>query len=171
MLETWIRAITHPSQATFRDLLQQAPDPTFSKGANWIALAGLIAGIVQGLQYGGDVSSLVCAPVSAVIAAIVFGISSMIILVIAQALGGDGDLDSQSYLLAAVQAPMTIISAVLGTVSLFSLLAGLYTLALTVIVLQAVHDYGMGKAILSLVLPGMIIFVLALGYMMTFGLL
>lgn len=109
MFEIWIRAITQPSQATYEALLQEEHTPTLSKAAGWMALAGLIAGIIQGLL-GGSAGGLLCAPITAVLSALFFAIGSLILLAIARALGGEGDLDSQSYLLAAAEAAIPIMT-------------------------------------------------------------
>ncbi len=172
MFDIWIRAITQPSQATYEALLQEEHTPTLGKAAGWMALAGLIAGIIQGL-FNGSPGGVLCSPISAVLAAIFFAIFSLILLAIARALGGEGDLDSQSYLLAAAQAPMTIVSAILGIIPLVgplvSLLASLYTLWLSTIALQVAHGYSMGRALLTALLPAIVIFVLIMCCFMTFA--
>ncbi len=172
MFDIWIRAITQPSQATYEALLQEEHTPTLGKAAGWMALAGLIAGIIQGL-FSGSPGSVLCSPFSAVLAAIFFAIFSLILLVIARALGGEGDLDSQSYLLAAAQAPMTIVSAILGIIPLvgplLGFLASLYTLWLNAIALQVAHGYSMGKALLTVLIPAIVVFALIMCCFMMFA--
>jgi hypothetical protein len=165
MFDVWFRAITQPSQDTYEGILRAEHDVTLSKAAGWMALAGLIAGIIQGLLSGG--AGILCAPVFAVLAAIFFAIYSLILLVIARALGGEGELDSQSYLLAAAQAPMTIISAILGFLPWLGLLANLYTLWLNALALQAAHGYSLGRALLTVLIPVIVVLVLVMGCFLT----
>lgn len=178
MFDIWIRAIkpglaTDKAVATYEVLLQEEPNPTLGKGVKWVAVAGMIAGaiggflglifgVAQGVPAGGLfvgwIVSVILVPIEAVIG---FVIGSAILLAIAKALGGQGNLGSQSYVLAAAQAPMTIISVALGTIPVagdtFSGLAGIYAGWLGLIAMRAAHRYGWGKAVLTVLMPVIVV--------------
>jgi hypothetical protein len=100
------------------------------------------------------VFSLISVPVGE---AIYFMILSAISLAIARAFGGEGNLGSQSYLLAAAQAPMSIISACLAAVPLAGIViacpARIYLIYLEVVAMRAVHRFGWGKAVGAILIP------------------
>jgi hypothetical protein len=177
MFGIWLPAITRPVLATYEELLKEEPNPTLSKALGWIAIAGVIAGAVGGLLnllFGmarGEslgtllapwLKTLVATPVGALIS---FVILSAIWLVIARAFGGQGNLGSQSYLLAAAEAPVSIISGCLATIpgvgSVIAWLASIYVVYLTVLALRAAHRFGWGKAVATLLIP---IVVLSVGW-------
>lgn len=158
MLDIWNRAVMRPFLATYELLLQEQEAPSLVMAAGWMALAGFFAGAIQGILGGGLFLMLCSAPIIAVVAVIAFVISSAILYIIARALGGDGDLDGQSYLLAAGEAPMLIVTALLGIIHpALSFLANLYTLWLNIVALQAAHRYSRAKAALTVLVPAIVV--------------
>jgi hypothetical protein len=158
MLDIWNRAVFRPFVATYEQLLREQQAASLVMATGWIALAGFFAGAIQGLLGGGLLLMLCSAPLIAIVAAIAFVISSAILYIIARALGGEGNLDGQSYLLAAGEAPMLLVSALLGVIHpALSILANLYTLWLNIVALQAAHRYGAAKAALTVLIPAIVV--------------
>ena len=193
MFSIWVRAISRPVLATYEELLQQEPNPTLDKAVAWIGIAGLVAGAVSGslsllfgMAQGGSggtpltswVVSVIRFPVILVIS---FVVSSAIMLVIARAVGGQGDLGSQSYLLAAAQAPVTVMSGSLATIPRVGVIAWLplmYGIYLQVLALRAAHRFASKKAVGTLLWAGIVygalycicvFFLMALGLRESFG--
>lgn len=115
-------------------------------------------------------------------------ISSVILLGIAKVLGGKGNLVSQTYVLAAIQAPMTIILIPLRTTvnglsdtpfEVIGLITGLiilfplaiYSGWLSIVALRATHAYSGGLALLTVVIFGALIFGFGCALVMLFGLI
>lgn len=180
MFEIWIRAVrpglaVDKAVAAYETLLTEAPNPTLGTAVKWVAIGGMIAGIIRGftaLIFGvaegqfSEYSLLLLIGIliaSLILLVIMFVISSLIMLGIAKALGGQGNLGNQSYMLAAVSAPMSIIFAALliipGSVgSLISLSIAVYTSWLSMVVLRALHQYSGGRAVLTVLIFLAIIF-------------
>jgi hypothetical protein len=88
-------------------------------------------------------------------------ILSAIFLAIARACGGEGNLGSQSYLLAAAQAPVSIISGSLATIPrvgvVIAWVAPVYLMYLWVLALRAAHRFGWNKAVGTLLIPAIVL--------------
>lgn len=174
MFNIWLRAITQPRLATYQAFLEEEPSPTFGKAAGWIAFAGLIAGFISGLLWlitgSGYVewglSNLVCGLIVAPIGAVIgFAINSAILLAVAKALGGEGTFGQQSYVLAAANAPMSIILAFVAPLPavgpILGLLVSIFYLWLSALALQAAHRYTAGRALVTLLAPVAILIAVA----------
>ena len=163
MFSIWVRAISRPVLATYEELLRGEPKPTLIKAVAWIVIAGLVAGVLSellnllfGMAQGGSggtlltfwVNRLALVPAGMVIEFVIF---SAISLAIARASGGKGNLGSQSYLLAAAQAPVSIISSALATIpsvgGVIAWAAMIYGIYLEVLALRAAHRFGWYKAV------------------------
>lgn len=204
MLKIWIAALKSgldlgKGVTVYENLLAEAPKPTLSTAVKWMAASGVITGVLEIVlsfvydlargrvpnKHLGDVMYQVIAnPIGIVI---VFVISSFIILRIAQVLGGEGNLDNQSYLLAAAGAPMFIIQDVLRFMlrllaSPIDIPAGInilvffapiiYTGWLSTLALRASHQYSGIRAGLSvLIFVGSIIAFFLYGRLYLVGLL
>ncbi len=180
MFEIWIRAIrpglaVDKAIAAYETLLAEAPNPTMGTAVKWVAISGVIAGVIMGIAaliFGvaeGQFSEILpllsigIVIASPILLVIVFVISSLIMLGIAKALGGQGNLGNQSYMLAAVSGPMSIIFSALliipGLVgSLISLSVAVYTSWLSMVVLRALHQYSGGRAVLTMLIFLAIVF-------------
>jgi hypothetical protein len=132
-------------------------------------------------RYGGDfgfnfdmpvrsgglalITSLVCgAPLAAIFGVIGFAIISGLLHLIASLLGGKGDYGRLAYLLAAVSVPFSIVSSLLTPIpylGCLALLLSLYVIALEVLAIDGVHQFGVGKAIITMLIPLAVIFLLA----------
>jgi simple sugar transport system permease protein len=112
IFDVWGRAITRPLMETYTALLQDEPAPTLRKALGWVAVAALIVGPISAVL-GGTFTLMLLAPLTILLG---FVVSSVLLLAIARVLGGQGNLGRQSYLLAALQAPLQMISGLVGVV-------------------------------------------------------
>jgi hypothetical protein len=121
-----------------------------------------IEGIPAGAG-GGLIAAICGAPIGAVISVVMFGIVVGIVQFIAKMLGGLGTFDQLTYSIAAIVTPFYLVSSVLTLLSaipavgwcfgILGLLAGLYVLALEVMAVKGVNQFGWGQALASLLLP------------------
>jgi hypothetical protein len=121
-----------------------------------------IEGIPAGA--GGGLMAAICgAPIGAVISVVMFAIVVGIVQLIAKMFGGLGTFDQLAYSIAAIVTPFYLVSTVLTLLAaipsvgwcfgILGLLAGLYILALEVMAVKGVNQFGWGQAIASLLLP------------------
>ncbi len=107
-------------------------------------------GAMGALMGGGGLASIIIAPIG-------FLIGTGILYLIARMFGGTGDFGRFAYLLAAFQAPISIISAVLGFIPVLggcvSAALSIYGLVLTYFAIKVEHGLSDGKAIATLLLP------------------
>jgi hypothetical protein len=116
------------------------------------------SGMMDALMGGSGLASIIITPIS-------FLIGTGILYLIARLFGGTGDFGRFAYLLAAFQAPIAIISAVLGLVPFLGgcLAAALsiYSIVLTYFAIKVEHSLSGGKAIATLLLPLILVLVIA----------
>ena len=123
-------------------------------------------------QFGGGpgstlITAICGAPVGAVISAVVFAIFVGVVQLVAKMFGGQGTFDQLAYTIAAIVTPFYLVSgflALLGAIpyvglcfALVALLAGLYVLALEVMAVKGVNQFGWGQAAASLLLPFLVV--------------
>lgn len=129
--------------------------------------AGVDTGAVGG-GLGTALINLLCVtPFAAVVGVVGFIISVGLMQWIARLFKGQGTFDQLAYTLGAITAPGLLVSALLGLPSLvpflgicsglLSLLFSIYLLVLEVRAIKAVHRFGVGSAIGTLVIPGLAI--------------
>lgn len=184
--EVWREVFLHPSEETFHRILA---DPMARPGRAfvWVAVLGVISGIIQSFSAqnvdvdfapGITLFSLVlCIPLAAVIG---LALGALIMHWIAGLFGGTGTFDRLVYAFGAIQAPATLVSVILSSIGTllglstgqgtsspfliclapFSLAWSLYLLFLDVLALKAVERLTTGKALLTLLLPLIVFFVL-----------
>lgn len=192
MISIWIRAINPgltpvKALATYEALLQEELNKGLGKAAVWVLLGGVVAGVIQafltfasgileGLPFGALLQTSFVKGVSSPITGLIeFFIATVVIYLIAKALGGKGRLEDQSYLLAAIWAPMTIVLAIMSLVisvfgvvlaifgmppdiaALLSVPLLIYTGWLIVVAFRAPHRYSANRAILTMVLVGIVL--------------
>ena len=97
-----------------------------------------------------------------IIAPIFFLIGSGIYFLIAKLFGGTGTFEEQTYLLAAIAAPTTIISGIIGIIPILGgcvgLLVVVYQLVLNYFALKVSHGLTSGKALAVVLIPVAIFF-------------
>jgi hypothetical protein len=114
---------------------------------------------------GGLIAAICGAPIGALISTVLFALAIGIVQVIAKMFGGRGTFDQMIYAIAAIVAPFSIISGLLTLLSaipvpfvglcfgFLGLVGGLYVLALEVMAVKGVNQFGWGQAAASLLLP------------------
>ncbi len=109
--------------------------------------------------------SLLCGvPLAAIIAVIGFAIISGLFHLIAGMLGGKGDYGQMAFLLAAVSVPFTLITGLLSSIPYLGCivaLLSLYVFVLEVLAIDGVYQFGVGKALITLLIPLFAVFLLA----------
>jgi len=107
-------------------------------------------GMMDALMGGGGLAALIITPIG-------FLIGTGILYLIARLFGGTGDFGRFAYLLAAIQAPISIVSALLGFVPLLgsclTAVLSIYSLVLTYFAIKVEHSLTGGKAIGVLLTP------------------
>lgn len=187
-IQVWTKALTQPNRNSYEEIVND-PGASMGKGILWIAIAGFLGGLISGIfglifkanmfsqigdffgDYGyafqrttGGFLSVIGSTFGGMIGGVIGAlIITGIVQLVARAMGGTGDFDKLFYAYAAVQAPLGLVTSVLGAIPFLGCIAPLfsiYGLVLMVIANQAVHDYDMGKAIISTLAPVLIIFLL-----------
>jgi hypothetical protein len=193
VFQIWTRALTKPSEFTYADLAA-SPRAKATTAYLWMFVAALIQFLLSTLvqkqmlnnfqlyglnmdQFGnrGGIGAiligLVCvAPVLAALSTLVFAIMTAIMQWLAKMFGGTGTYDQLAYALAAIAAPLTILSGILGLFSaipyagicfgLLGFLVAIYVLVLQLMAIKGVNRIGWGGAIGAYFIP-----VLVLGFL------
>jgi hypothetical protein len=170
--DIWIQAVTRPSVATF-EKIGRDPKASTTRGFLWVFITSLVgyAFIMAGqMAFGGPAGAsmfggqsnlepvqmlviFACqTPIIAGLSIVGLAISAGITTLIARALGGSGTFSQLVYAFAAYEAPLTLVSGVLGAIPFVIFLnffLGIYGIVLNVIAVKAVHRFGWGKAIVS----------------------
>lgn len=162
MLETWKNALLNPKK-TFK---KEKKKSNLGLGANYIAKAGIIAGIIAGiasLNLTNFIFSIILYPILNVVGWL---LGSAIYYMFAKLLGGKGDYTKQSYLMSLYIAPLSIVSAILVSIpvvgiwlSFFVTVFGLYLLTFA---LKEAHNYSTDKAVLTWLIPFIILVIILL---------
>lgn len=172
--DTWIKALTQPSEETYAAIASDAVPGSDSKAYTWVFLASIISQLIaviasfafyrtttlagpggaafEQFRSSSPLISLICSPIFAAISVLLFIVLTGITQLIAGAFGGTGTYSKLLYTTAAFSAPMAILTAVLGLipfVGCFNLVLGIYSIVLDVIAVKAVNQFSWGKAILS----------------------
>ncbi len=182
MYEIWTKVLTKPRE-TFRI---QARKADYAAAVKHIGVAGIIQGVLTGLlltlglsaagslvgaQYGmfgaslGLLSIIGLAIFVPIMAIIGLFIGSGIFYIVARVLGGNGSYQTQTYLMAIYMAPLNLIGilAMIPFVGiLVSLAVAIYSLYLLTLALKETHKFTTGKAVLTWLIPVIILAVLVL---------
>ncbi len=160
--EVWTLAISRPSEALFRNLLND-PRATANRGVLWLLLAGFINGLVTTVVVNQSLPviaqqqqlpatslslleilfvSLFLGPILVFAATLIVGVYHMV----ARFLGGEGLFADLFYLYASYTAPLFILLAAItvaplpdGLKSILSFIWGVYQFILSAIVIRAVY--------------------------------
>ena len=119
--------------------------------------------------FGGGLVTAVCgAPIGALISVVIFAIFVGVVQLVAKMFGGTGTFEQLAYATAAIATPFSLISGVLTLLSaipyvvycsgLVSLIALVYVIALEVMAVKGVNQFGWGQAIGSYFLPALVLF-------------
>ncbi len=186
VFQIWTRALTKPGEHTYA-ALASSPRAKATTAYLWMFVASLIQFLLSSLvqrqmidnfrQFGFDVSglgqrggigvlliSMICvAPVLAALNTLVFAIVVAIIQWLARMFGGTGTNDQLAYAMAAIAAPLTILSGILSLLGaipyaglcfgLFGILAWIYILVLQIMAVKGVNQIGWGGALGAYFIP------------------
>lgn len=161
MMNTSMMVLTKPSTASFESAKSSVNTTNTLIG---LVVAGAISGLLAGFRSGagGLVGGLIGGLIGTLIG---FYVGNAILWVVAKVLGGKGDFMLQANLLATFYVPLVVVNAILGLIpvvgGLIVLLVGLYMLYLTTLALQVTHGYTTLNAVLTWLIPGVIVFVIA----------
>jgi hypothetical protein len=162
MTNTMITVLTKPSEASF----EAAKGHVNTVGTVVaVAISGAIAGFLSGRDngIGGMVGGLVA---GAILGPIGYYIGQAILWLIAKLFGGKGPLMLQADLLATFYAPITVVNAILGLIPFVGPVLGIvvtiYELVLLTFGLKVTHEYSTGKAVLTWLIPGIVVAIIAL---------
>lgn len=187
-IEASIKALTSPSQATYRSLVQD-PGASAGKGFLWVAVASVVSTLIGILlfqvfpqnpifqymgEYGGEyldaatrvnafgiVTSLLCGiPLGVFFAVLGFAIWTGLLHLIARLLGGTGDYGKLVYMMALIGVPFSLVSSILAPIpylGCITFLITIYVLVLEVLAIDAVHQFGAAKAVLTILVPVIIL--------------
>ncbi len=158
----WMAILTKPSEAAFE---AEKPNVNLTNMIIWLAIAGAISGFFGGLWglifRSGSVAGLITGLIAgAIVAVIGFFIGQAILFLVARVLGGTGDFNTQAYLQSIYFVPIYIVDGVLSIPFLGSLVAlvlGLYSLYLTTLALKVTHRYDTTKAVLTWLIPAIVV--------------
>ena len=181
--QSWTSALFKPSVATYERIANDQQASTI-RAAMWIFFASLVglfisiplslafnpSLITQLQQATGEIGSALTAalglmlcvvPFSAAISTFGMIISTALIQLTARLLGGKGTFEGAFNALAAITAPITPITSLLGAIPVVGgclvLPIGLYVLVLDVMAVKAANRFGWGAAIGAILLPGLVI--------------
>lgn len=171
--EAWTRPYLRPSPATFEEIIRD-PLASTRRAYLWVFVASLIAGLLSAVVvaisgssnsdlFGNTPSFLIalcCLPLAAVFSVLSLVINAGLTQLVARLLGGKGTYALMVYALAAISAPLIIISGVLSLLSsavpilgaIISFPLSLYSLVLEVMAIKAVNGFDWGRAILTIVI-------------------
>jgi hypothetical protein len=159
--EVWTSVITQPSVETFERILQD-PTANANRAYRWVFLSSLVGGtfgtLVASITPGAGsmypeftLLGVVCLPATAAIAVLGFALGvGLTQLIAGKLLGGAGSYEKLAYAFGANTAPLGLITSVLGaipSVGLFSFIASLYGLVLSIMAVKTVNHFTWGKAI------------------------
>lgn len=197
-IETWIAALTKPTESTFAEIAAQR-GASVRKAFLWAALSSLMTSfatilanvfsvsrmgglgdflppeIAQQVPWGSggaglSFGTLICGlPIIVILTLVSFAVNVGLTQWVAKMFGGTGGFEKLAYVYASFIVPISAVSAVLimlGFIpiigilfSLVSLGVSIYSLVLSVIAVKAVNNFDTGKAVGSIFLPGLVIFI------------
>jgi hypothetical protein len=185
--QRWITALTRPDERTYA-AMAASPNAKATTGYLWYFIGALVqvllVALVQGVifqKYAPELANLFggrsslglifCGgPITAVLSTLTFVIGTAVVQWIARMFGGRGTNDQLAYVLSNILTPYLVISGVLTLLyaipvvgpllSLVGLAAGIYIVVLEVMAVKGVNQFGWGAAIGSLLIPGLVIFLI-----------
>lgn len=191
----WSKVYTRPGERTFLEITTH-PEATAKAAYIWVFLAGALSGLINsmlqfivgymGLQQvaqsqlgqqlplnpgavglGGLIGAICSVPSAGTFAILSFMISTGIVHATARFFGGQGSFDRLAYGIAAVVAPLWLLSALMIPLNAVPFAAfctaplllglSLYSLYLQTAAIKAVHGLGWGESIGALILPVILI--------------
>lgn len=195
LVQSWINVISHPRVITFDmeqaraswtavwfGVLLMALVEALGAAFRWAAINALgvsnvTRDVVRSLYPGTSIEAQSAAdPIGAFFGAIVaFFVGAALVYVAARALGGQGTFLTQTYLTSLAVVPLSIIAATVGWVPVLGWLAsvatGIYTVVLLVVAVASSHRLSIGRSIVAIILPGIVLLSVIIMLAILFGLL
>jgi len=117
------------------------------------------------------IGTIICGvPIGAVLAVLGFAIGTGLVQWVAKLFGGTGTFDKLAYAFSSITVPYSVVAAVLGLLGLIPFVGiltgligfalGIYVIVLEVLAVKAVDRLDTGRAVGSVLLPGLVIFLL-----------
>ena len=160
MLQIWKSALMKPKM-TFKKEVKKAD---LGLGAKHILLAGAIVGLLMGIASLNPIVVVILLFLYPILSLVGWLLGVGIIYLFAKLLGGKGNIVQQGYLTAIYAAPLSIITTILSLIPFvgiwISILVSLYAFYLLTLALKEVHKYSTGRAILTWLMPFIIIGIL-----------
>ena len=158
LFETWIAAVTKPSESTFAQIVAQ-PSASVGKALLWVFVAAVITSfaslIAQSVNLGSQLGGLeqflppeiarelptgaapsigfgtvICgAPVGAIFTVIGFAIGVALVQWVAKLFGGTGSFDKLAYAFSAITVPTSVVAAVFALIGMIPIIGILTGLA------------------------------------------
>lgn len=182
----WRDALTKPSDQTFARIAQ-SPNAKLTTALLWVFLGSLVnllfVALVQGVVFrqmmqnsdfgrngfpgmaGGSLVAAVCA--GPIVSVVGFAIFVGVVQLLAKMFGGRGTFEQLAYATAAIVAPFSLINSVFTLLAaipfvglcfgLVSLIAVVYVIALEVMAVKGVNQFGWGQALGSYFLPFLVL--------------
>ena len=155
-LRIWFAVLTRPTQAAYADLFDYLPVSRATALA-WLVTGGVVAALITMITYGGPVQVMliatVCAmPLFSMIYVALTVITTRSALWFSAQMGGEGSLDRLLIALAAINAPMAILSSLAYLLPYGSWIAyalALYWIYLTVLAVKVLCGLKWGQALLA----------------------
>jgi hypothetical protein len=157
MLQVWKSVFKDPKK-TFK---KEGKKADLGLGAKHILFAGAVTGVILGIASLNPLLVVILPFLYPMLSFIGWLIGVGIIFLFALLLGGKGKITTQGYLTAIYAAPISIVSAVLTLIPVvgiwLNIAVSIYALYLLTLVLKETHKYSTGRAILTWLLPVIII--------------
>jgi hypothetical protein len=175
IIDSWRRVLAQPGEEVFQQE-KRNPNATLANAIIWMVIAGVIAGILSFIQtaiFGsaaaammGDLPPEIAGQLGAltggglglwaiIFTPLFFVIGVVLLHAVAKALGGVGEMGTIAYLLSLINAPITIVGAILAFIPLLGacvgFLLGIYALVLNFFAIKANYNLETGRAIAVLV--------------------
>ena len=183
LVQTWTKALTKPNEEAYLEIIND-PGASLGKALLWLVGTAFIGGLFNGIitwlfgnttfnqidRYfdmeipfrSANFLSVITTPFFSVIGILIGTfIATGLVQLIAKMLGGTGTFEQLFYSFTAYQAPMRLVIVVLSAIPFVSCLIlplGIYGFVLNVIANKATHQYDTGKAVISSLAPGLLIF-------------
>jgi len=162
MFSASMTVLTKPSEASFQAVKANVK-------TTWTVIALLVAGAIAGLLgavTSGDVGKMVTSLIGGAIGGLIgYYIGQAILWIFAKLFGGKSGLGLQANLLATFFAPLLVITAIFGLIpaigGILNFIAWIYELVLLTFGLKVAHEYTTGKAVLTWLIPGVIVAIIA----------
>jgi len=182
----WRDALTKPSDQTFARIAQ-SPNAKLTTALLWVFLGSLVNILLASLVQGAVIRRMMqnsdfgangfpgmagCSLVAAVCAGPIVSVVGFVIFVgvvqlLAKMFGGRGTFEQLAYATAAIVAPFSLINSVFTLLAaipfvglcfgLVSLIAVVYVIALEVMAVKGVNQFGWGQALGSYFLPFLVL--------------